>query len=96
MVSLGVASVGCASTKTSESASEYVDDATITTKVKAALVGDSHVKAREVNVETYRGEVQLSGYVDNQDQIEQAVTVARSVKGVKSVKNDIRVKPSPQ
>lgn len=78
----------------SESAGEYFDDTTITTKVKAALVESKEVKAREVNVETYRGVVQLSGFVSTQAEALKAAEIARGVKGVQSVKNDIRIKPA--
>jgi hyperosmotically inducible periplasmic protein len=83
-----------ASSSRTESAGEYIDDATITTKVKAALVESKEVKAREVNVETYRGVVQLSGFVSTQAEALKAAELARSVKGVQSVKNDIRIKPA--
>ena len=83
-----------ASSSRNESAGEYFDDATITTKVKAALVESKEVKAREVNVETYRGVVQLSGFVSTQAEAQRAAELARSVKGVQSVKNDIRIKPA--
>jgi len=86
--------VGCASTRSHESTGEYIDDSAITTKVKAALVADKEVSALSVNVETFRGVVQLSGFADNQREISRAVSVARGVKGVKSVKNDLRVKPA--
>jgi len=86
--------LGCASTPKQESAGEYFDDATITGKVKAALVKDSDVKAKDINVETFKGVVQLSGFADSQAEINKAVQVARDTKGVKSVKNDIRLKSS--
>jgi hyperosmotically inducible periplasmic protein len=85
--------VGCASHATRESTGEYIDDTAITAKVKAALVGDKEVSALAVNVETYRGVVQLSGFADSQREISKAVSVTRGVGGVKSVKNDLRVKP---
>jgi len=84
--------IGCAGNAKKESTGEYVDDSWITTKVKAALVDDPSVKATEVNVETFKGRVQLSGFVANPASIPQAERVARSIKGVTSVKNDIRVK----
>lgn len=84
----------CAPTSSRPSTGEYIDDATITTRVKAALAGDSEVKAREVNVETYTGVVQLSGFVDSQAEIRRAVEIARDVPGVKSVRNDIQIKPA--
>lgn len=89
-VMLGVA--GCAGTATHESTGEYVTDSWITTKVKAALVDDPNVKATEVNVETFKGTVQLSGFVSSQTAMNEAVRIARGIKGVTSVKNDMRVK----
>ncbi|MET0291449.1 MAG: BON domain-containing protein [Steroidobacteraceae bacterium] len=85
--------VGCASEPHRESTGEYIDDAAITTKVKAALVADKEVSAMSVNVETFRGVVQLSGFADNQAEINRAASVTRGVKGVKSIKNDLRIKP---
>ena len=84
----------CAGSRSRESTGEYIDDATITTRVKAALIDDPQVKAREVNVETSRGVVQLSGFVGKSGDAERAVEIARKIPGVKSVKNDIRVKPA--
>ncbi|MBS1131172.1 MAG: Transport-associated protein [Proteobacteria bacterium] len=84
--------VGCASTSKSESTGEYVDDAMITSKVKAAILGESTLKSAEINVETYKGVVQLSGFVSSQAAASKAVEVARTVKGVSSVKNDMRIK----
>ena len=76
-----------------ETAGEYVDDATVTAKVKTAIASDVGVKAASnVNVETYRGVVQLSGFADSDDQASRAATAAKKVNGVRSVKNDIRVK----
>ena len=83
---------GCASTPKSEGTGEYVDDALITAKVKAELVQDPQVKATEVNVETFKGVVQLSGFVSSQAAASKAMEIARGVKGVKSVKNDMRLK----
>lgn len=85
----------CTATRDRQSAGEYIDDATLTAKVKAALAESSDVKAREVNVETHRGEVQLSGFVGSQAEAQKAVQLARNVKGVRSVKNDIRIKSAP-
>ena len=85
--------VGCASQPNRESTGEYIDDAAITAKVKAALVADKEVSAMSVNVETFRAVVQLSGFADSQKEISRAVSVTRGVKGVKSVKNDLRIKP---
>jgi osmotically-inducible protein OsmY len=75
-----------------EGSSDYVSDSWITTKVKAALLEDSRVKATEVNVETYKGIVQLSGFVSSEAALQQAIVVARGIKGVSSVKNNMRVK----
>lgn len=75
-----------------ESTGDYIDDSVITAKVKAALVADPELKAMEINVETFKGTVQLSGFVAEPSDIGKAGQVARDVKGVKSVKNDVRVK----
>jgi osmotically-inducible protein OsmY len=75
-----------------ESAGDYIDDAAITAKVKAAVLGDASLKATEINVETYKGIVQLTGFVRSRVDIDKAVQVAKAVKGVKSVKNDMIVK----
>ena len=87
-----VSVLGCMSTPTQEGTGEYVTDSWITTKVKAALVEDRQVKATEVNVETFKGAVQLSGFVSSEAAMSQAVRVARGIKGVTSVKNNMRVK----
>ena len=84
--------LGCAGSATQESTGEYVTDTWITTKVKAALIDDPKVKAREVNVETFKGAVQLSGFVSSYAAVDEAVRVTRGIKGVTSVKNDMRVK----
>jgi hyperosmotically inducible periplasmic protein len=83
---------GCASTSTQESTGEYVDDTWITTKVKAKFVEDKTVSAMAVNVETFKGTVQLSGFANSAAEADRAVQLARETKGVKSVKNDIRIK----
>ena len=83
---------GCASTPTRESTGEYIDDSTITAKVKADLVKDPDVSAAQVSVDTYKGIVQLSGFVDNQAQSQKAEEIAKQVAGVKSVKNNLVVK----
>ena len=83
---------GCGSTATKEGTGEYVDDSVITTKVKTAIFNDSSLKVNEINVETFKGVVQLSGFVRSQADIDKAVQVARGVGGVKSVKNDMRLK----
>ncbi|SAL35897.1 BON domain-containing protein [Caballeronia humi] len=84
---------GCSSTPTSESAGEYASDSAITAQVKTALLADPGLKSLAVSVETYRGAVQLSGFVNSEVQIQKAVAVTRSVSGVQSVKNDLHVKP---
>jgi osmotically-inducible protein OsmY len=89
-VAFGLA--GCAGSATKESTGEYVDDAAITAKVKAAIFNEPTLKSTEINVETYKGDVQLSGFVANPADAQKAADVARGVKGVTSVKNDIRVK----
>ena len=82
----------CASTRTHESTGEYVDDSTITTKVKALLAEDDFLKSFQISVETYKGRVQLSGFVNSQDAVKKAGEITRSVKGVTSVKNNLIVK----
>src|SRR5208337_2312090 len=82
----------CASTRTHESTGEYVDDSTITTKVKALLAEDDFLKSFQIGVETYKGRVQLSGFVNSQDAARKAGEITRSVKGVVSVKNNLIVK----
>jgi osmotically-inducible protein OsmY len=91
-VVLLVSLLGCASTPTKEGTGEYVDDTVITTKVKMAVFNEPSLKSAEINVETFKGVVQLSGFVSSQAAINKAVEVARSVPGVTSVKNDMRVK----
>lgn len=85
-------SLGCASTSTQEGTGEFVDDSVITTKVKAAIFNEPTLKSAEINVETFKGVVQLSGFVKYQADMDKAVEITRSVKGVKSVKNDMRSK----
>jgi len=82
----------CASTRTHESTGEYVDDSTITTKVKALLAEDDFLKSFQIGVETYKGTVQLSGFVNSQEAFRKAGEITRSVKGVMSVKNNLIVK----
>jgi osmotically-inducible protein OsmY len=84
--------LGCASTAKQEGTGEYVDDTVITTKVKAAIFNEPTLKSAEINVETFKGVVQLSGFVSSQAAENRAVEVARTVGGVKSVKNDMRLK----
>ena len=82
----------CASTPTHESTGEYVDDSVITTKVKSLLATDGFLKSFQISVETYQGTVQLSGFVGSQQAVDKAGEITRSVKGVKSVKNNLIVK----
>jgi osmotically-inducible protein OsmY len=82
---------GCASTPTQESLGEIVDDSVITAKVKAAFVEDPTVSALAISVETFKGTVQLSGFANSEVELERAALLARQVKGVKVVKNDIRL-----
>ena len=84
--------MGCASTRTHESTGQYVDDTVITTRVKAVILDEPGLKSAEINVETFKGVVQLSGFVSSQANINRAAELARAVKGVTSVKNDMRVK----
>jgi len=84
--------MGCASTSTKEGTGEYVDDTVITTKVKTAIFKEPSLKSAEINVETFKGAVQLSGFVKYQADINKAVEITRSVNGVKSVTNDMRLK----
>jgi len=84
--------VGCASTPKREGTGEYLADSAITTKVKAAIFNEPSLKVFQINVETFKGEVQLSGFVDSAQNVNKAGEVARSVKGIKSVKNNLIVK----
>ena len=84
--------VGCASTSSKEGTGEYVDNSVITTKVKAAIFNEPSLKSAEINVESFKGVVQLSGFVNSQADIDKATSLARSVEGVTSVKNDMRLK----
>ena len=84
--------MGCASTTKQEGTGEYFDDTVITTKVKAAILNEPTLKSTQINVETFKGTVQLSGFVDSRADIAKAVEVTRGVKGVAVVKNDMRVR----
>ena len=84
--------VACASTPKQEGTGEYVDDSVITTKVKAQLAADDFLKSFQISVETRKGIVQLSGFVDSQKAVDKAREITRSVKGVKSLKNNLIVK----
>jgi osmotically-inducible protein OsmY len=84
--------LGCAGNTTKDSTGQYVDDSAITTKVKSSLLGDSAVKSFEIKVETFKGVVQLSGFVDTEDQRAAATRDAMAVAGVKDVKDNLTVK----
>src|ERR1044071_6579778 len=83
--------LGCASTRTQEGTGQYIDDAAITTKVKTAILGEPGLKVAEINVETFKGVVQLSGFVSSREDINKAMRVARNIDGVTSVKNGMQV-----
>ena len=83
---------GCASTQKHESTGQYIDDTAITTSVKAAIFNEPGLKSAEINVETFKGRVQLSGFVSSRANIDRAVVLAQGVRGVTSVANDMRVK----
>ena len=83
---------GCASTQKSESTGQYIDDTGITTAVKASIFNEPTLKSAEINVETFKGRVQLSGFVSSRASIDRAVQVAQGIKGVSSVGNDMRLK----
>jgi osmotically-inducible protein OsmY len=84
--------VSCSATRKQESTGEYIDDSYITAKVKSQILGDKELKVAEINVETFKGVVQLSGFVNSRSDINKAVNIAENIKGVKSVKNDMHVK----
>jgi osmotically-inducible protein OsmY len=84
--------LGCASTRTQEGTGEYVDDSVITTKVKSAIFNEPGLKSSEISVETFKGIVQLSGFVSSREDINDAVRVASAVGGVKSVTNEMQLK----
>lgn len=89
---LAASLAGCAGGTKHESTGEYIDDSVLTTKVKTSILGDSKLKLLQINVETYKGVVQLSGFVDSKNAAERAVELARTVSGVKSVNNSLIVK----
>ena len=84
--------VACASTPKQEGTGEYVDDSVITTKVKSLLAADDFLKSFQIGVETFKGIVQLSGFVNSQQAVDKAVEITKSVQGVKSVKNNLILK----
>ena len=92
MVAMLAFTLGCAATRTQESTGQYIDDTAITASVKAAIFNDPALKSAEINVETFKGVVQLTGFVSSRFEINRAVEVARSVKGVRTVKHSMIVK----
>ena len=84
--------LGCASTATQESTGQYVDDTVITTRVSTAIFNDPSLKSSEINVETFKGVVQLSGFVNSAGDIQKAVQLVQGISGVRSVRNDMRLK----
>ncbi|MEN6332592.1 MAG: BON domain-containing protein [Smithella sp.] len=92
LIAAFAAIAACGATRTHESTGEYVDDSVITTKVKSLLADDDFLKSFEISVETYKGVVQLSGFVNSQKAVDKAGEIARSVKSVKSVNNNLVVK----
>ena len=87
-----LATLGCAATRTHEGTGQYIDDSAITTRVKAAILHEPGLKSAEINVETFKGVVQLSGFVSSREDIDKAVKLARGVSGVKSVTNSMQLK----
>lgn len=85
-------SAGCASTPKQEGTGEYLEDSVITARVKSAILDEKSLKSAEINVETFKGQVQLSGFVSSQQDINRAVEITNKVLGVKSVRNDMRHK----
>lgn len=91
-VGLITAFLGCAATQTKQSTGELIDDSVITTKVKTAIFEEPSLKTLQINVKTFKGTVQLSGFVDSAQSVKKAGEVAGSVDGVKAVENDLVVK----
>ena len=83
---------GCAGSSTKESTGGYIDDTVVTTKVKTALFSDKQIKSSEINVQTFKGRVQLSGFVSSAADAKRAVDVTRQVQGVRIVENDMQIK----
>jgi osmotically-inducible protein OsmY len=92
LVVISVMAVACAGSETKSSTGEYIDDSVITAKVKTALLNSPKVSGLSIEVQTFRGEVQLSGFVDSSEERNEAEKLAKAVPGARSVKNDIRVK----
>jgi hyperosmotically inducible protein len=95
MVAAALGLSGCASDSSKRSAGQFGSDAALTSKVKTAIASDAGLgSASAINVQSYRGVVQLSGFVDSQDKVDRAAKAARAVEGVRTVENNIRVRPS--
>ena len=92
IIALMLSALGCGSTPQQSSTGQYIDDSAITTKVKTGIFNEPSLKVNQITVETHKSVVQLSGFVDSNASMDKAVTIARSVQGVSSVKNDMRVK----
>lgn len=92
LAALVLALAGCASTPSTESTGQYIDDSMITTKVKTAILNEPSLKVMQINVETFKGTVQLSGFVKSPQDVITAEQVARGVNGVKLVRNDLLVR----
>ncbi len=93
LLALSLAGVaGCSSASNKEGTGEYIDDSVITTKVKAAIFADKSLSVAEINVETFKGVVQLSGFVNSQQDMNTAMRLTRAVGGVTTVENGMRVK----
>ncbi|MET1083008.1 MAG: BON domain-containing protein [Burkholderiales bacterium] len=92
IAALMLSALGCATQSEPQSPGAYMDDSWVTTQVKTAILNEPSLKVLQINVETYKGVVQLSGFVDNAASQAKAVEIARSVKGVTSVKNDLRLR----
>jgi osmotically-inducible protein OsmY len=92
IVALMVSALGCGSTPQQSSTGQYIDDTAITTKVKTGIFNEPTLKSGQITVETYKSVVQLSGFVDSAASMDKAVAIARSVQGVSSVKNDMRLR----
>jgi hyperosmotically inducible protein len=92
VIAIAMTALGaCAASRTEQSAGEHIDDAVVTAKVKAALIDDAATKARQIEVDTFRGTVQLNGFVDSTDEKAAASRVAHSVNGVQNVRNNLAV-----
>jgi len=92
LVAAMVSALGCASKSEPQQPGAYMDDSWLTTKVKTAILDEPSLKVLQINVETYKGQVQLSGFVDNAASQAKAAEIARKVEGVTSVKNDLQLR----